>query len=79
MMNLLNRVDGMPVELIAPERIWPAPQSKKPARSARTRERQVRQTLVVHHARVPAWARELLADPVEDLDVHGDLQAAGLL
>ncbi len=80
MMNLLARVDGLPVALITPERIWPAPQSTKPARpSARTRERQARQTLVVHHAPVPAWARELLTDPVEDVDVHADLQAAGLL
>ncbi len=34
MMNLLARVDGLPVELIAAERIWPTP-AKSTTSSAR--------------------------------------------
>ncbi len=79
MMNLLARVDGLPVALITPERIWPAPAKNSSAARGRTLARTARQTLVVHHAPLPAWAKGVVDEPVEDLDVHADLQAAGLL
>ncbi|MGI8629506.1 MAG: hypothetical protein ACR2LV_05010 [Solirubrobacteraceae bacterium] len=77
MMSLLSRVDGLPIESIKAERVWPvAPRSSGPSRVQR--ERIARQSMVVHHAQTPRWAAALLAEPV-DLDVHMDLADAGLL
>ncbi len=79
MLNLLARVDGMPVELIPAQRLWPAPSARPTTLSRRAQQHQARQTLVVHHAPLPAWAKGLVEEPVEDLEIHADLQAAGLL
>ncbi len=79
MMNLLARVDGLPLAAIPAQRVWPVAKPTTPAPTRSTLKRTARQTMVVHHAPLPAWAKGLLAEPVEDLDVHEDLQAAGLL
>jgi hypothetical protein len=77
MMRVLARVDGLPVEKIKPERIWPIP-GRPSGGARRSRERVARQTMAVHHARTPRWALPLLTEPA-DLDVHAELAAAGLL
>ena len=76
----VDGVDGLP-QLVAPERVWPDPTI--PARNGRVkarRERDARQSAVVAHARLPRWARHLLAvDEQERLEIRAELAKAGLL
>jgi len=76
----VDGVDGLP-QLVAPERVWPDPTI--PARNGRVkarRERDARQTAVVAHARLPRWARQLLAvEEQERLEIRAELAKAGLL
>jgi len=80
--ELIARVDGLP-QLVAPERVWPDPTI--PARNGRVkarRERDARQSAVVAHARLPRWARQLLAVQemdAERLEIRAELAKAGLL
>ena len=86
--QLIARVDGLP-ELVAPERVWPDPTTPaKDARGTARRERDARQAAVVQHARLPRWARHMLA--VQELDeereereerreIRAELAKAGLL
>ena len=82
--QLIARVDGLPVSLVTPERVWPVPSavgddvSRDRARLARIE----RQTAVVHECRLPAWAREMLAEQAADSErfaIRSDLARAGLL
>ena len=81
--SLIARVDGLDglPQLVAPERVWPDPTI--PARNGRVkarRERDARQTAVVAHARLPRWARQLLAvEEQERLEIRAELAKAGLL
>ena len=84
--QLIARVDGLP-QLVAPERVWPNPTI--PAKDARDRtprqERDARQSAVVAHARLPRWARYMLAvqeldeERDERLEIRAELAKAGLL
>jgi len=79
--QLIARVDGLP-QLVAPERVWPDPMiPAKDARGlARRRERDARQSAVVAHARLPRWARNLIAvEEQERLEIRAELANAGLL
>jgi len=84
--QLIARVDGLP-QLVAPERVWPDPTipAKDARRNARRRERDARQAAVVQHARLPRWARQLLAvleldeEREERLEIRAELAEAGLL
>ena len=82
--QLIARVDGLP-QLVAPERVWPDPTipAKDARRNARRRERDARQATVV--ARLPRWARHMLAvqeldeEREERLEIRAELAKAGLL
>ena len=79
----VDGVDGLP-QLIAPERVWPDPTipAKNGRRQARWRERDACQAAVVQQARVPRWARQLLAvqEPDDErLEIRAELAEAGLL
>ena len=83
--SLIARVDGLPVTLLDREVVWPV--SSSPARSsgtlsARQRARIERQTAVVHECRLPAWAQDLIAEPLaesERLEIRCELERAGIL
>jgi hypothetical protein len=83
--TLMARVDGLPVQLLEPERVWPTTDRKTSCRrelSSRERARIERQTAVVHDCQMPVWARQLMAEEVEELErqqIRGDLFAAGIL
>jgi hypothetical protein len=83
--TLMARVDGLPVQLLEPERVWPTADRKASCRrelSARERARIERQTAVVHDCQMPVWARQLVAEEVAELErqqIRGDLLAAGIL
>jgi hypothetical protein len=83
--TLMARVDGLPVQLLERERVWPATNRKTRCRrdlSARERARIERQTAVVHDCQVPVWARQLMAEDVEELErqeIRGALFEAGIL
>ncbi len=80
--TLIARVDGLPVSLVAPERVWPAPTSPKRRKlSARERSRIDRRTAGVHECRLPAWARAVAGWEAEQerLEIRSELERAGLL
>ena len=83
--TLMARVDGLPVQLLDHEPVWPVADRKARCRrdlSARERARIERQTAVVHHCQMPAWARQLMAEEVEELErqeIRGALLEAGIL
>ena len=83
--TLMARVDGLPVQLIERERVWPAADTSRRCRrelSSRERARIERQTAVVHDCQMPVWARQLVAEEVAELErqqIRGDLFAAGIL
>ena len=83
--TLMARVDGLPVQLLEPERVWPVADRKERCRrplSARERARIDRQTAVVHDCQMPVWARQLMAEEVEELErqeIRGALLEAGIL
>ena len=63
--TLMARVDGLPVQLLEPERVWPTAHRKARCRrelSARERARIERQTAVVHDCQMPVWAPQLMAE-----------------
>jgi hypothetical protein len=92
--QLIARVDGLPVSLLAREQVWPAANSGQ-ARSKRILPRRRRaeidrQTAAVREGSAPQFARGLLDAealvvwPYGDLEherfqIRGDLAAAGLL
>ena len=75
----------MPVQLVERERVWPTADRKERCRrelSARERARIERQTAVVHDCQMPVWARQLMAEEVEELErqeIRGALLEAGIL
>jgi hypothetical protein len=79
------RVDGLPVQLLERERVWPAADRKERCRrdlSARERTRIERQTAVVHDCQMPAWARQMLAGEHAELErqeIRGAMREAGIL
>jgi hypothetical protein len=81
----MARVDGLPVQLLERERVWPTAYRKARYRrelSARERARIERQTAVVHDCQVPVWARQLMVGEAEELErqeIRGALLAAGIL
>jgi len=84
--QLIARVDGLPVSLLARQVIWPAPDTG-PGRCAEVlpahrRARIERQTAGVHQCRLPRWALALAAAEqaeAERLAIRAELGAAGLL
>jgi len=77
----VDGVDGLP-QPVAPERVWPHPtiSAKRRGDARRRRERDARQSAVVAHARLPRWARQLLAvEEQERLEIRAELAKAGLL
>jgi len=76
---------GLPVQLVERERVWPTADRKERCRrelSARERARIERQTAVVHDCQMPVWARQLMAEEVEELErqeIRGALLEAGIL
>ena len=83
--TLMARVDGLPVQLLEPERVWPTADRKDRGRrelSARKRARIERQTAGVHDCQLPVWARQLVAEEVAELErqeIRGALLEAGIL
>ena len=83
--TLMARVDGLPIQLLEPERVWPMADRKERCGrelSARTRARIARQTAGVHDCQMPVWARQLMAEEVEELEreeIRGALLEAGIL
>ena len=82
--TLMARVDGLPVQLLERERVWPTADRARRRReiSARERARIERQTAVVHDCQMPVWARQLMAEEVEELErqeIRGALLEAGIL
>jgi hypothetical protein len=83
--TLTARVDGLPVQLLERERVWPMANTKgrcRRALSARERARIARQTAVVHDCQMPVWARQLMAEEVEELErqeIRGALLEAGIV
>jgi hypothetical protein len=81
--TLLDRVDGLPVTLVDPQVIWPAPGNGRPGPLTPRRRAEVeRRTAAVHECRLPASLRPLLEDQLaeaERLAVRADLARAGLL
>ena len=83
--TLMARVDGLPVQLLERERVWPTADRKDRCRrelSARKRARIERQTAGVHDCQMPVWARQLVAEEVAELErqeIRGDLLEAGIL
>jgi hypothetical protein len=82
---LMARVDGLPVQLLDRERVWPTADRTRRCRrdlSPRERARIERQTAVVHDCQMPVWARQLMAEEVEELErqeIRGALLEAGIL
>jgi len=84
--ELIARVDGLPVSLLAREVIWPAPDTS-PGRArevlpAHRRARIERQPAGVHQCRLPRWALALAVAEqaeAERLAIRDELGAAGLL
>jgi hypothetical protein len=86
----IARVDGLPVSLIARERIWPIPASS-PAQegavrlSATHRARVARRSAGVHECRLPRLARRMVAEMAEwaaeqeRIEIRLELRNAGLL
>ena len=83
--TLMARVDGLPVQLLEHERVWPTADRARRCRrelSSRERARIERQTAVVHDCQMPVWARQLMAEEVEELErqeIRGALLEAGIL
>ena len=81
--QLIARVDGLPVTLLERERIWPpAAATRSRSMPARSRRRIDRQAAAVHQCRLPAWARNMVAEELaehERLQLRAELQRAGLL
>jgi len=83
--TLMARVDGLPVQMLEPERVWPTADRTRRCRrdlSPRERARIERQTAVVHDCQMPVWARQLMAEEVEELErqeIRGALLEAGIL
>jgi len=83
--TLMARIDGLPVQLLERERVWPMADRKGRCRrefSARERARIARQTAVVHDCQMPIWARQLVAEEVAELErqeIRGALLEAGIL
>ena len=81
----IARVDGLPVSLVRPERIWPVPGSPDgdgKRLTAAQRARIARQTAVVHECRVPEWAQSMMAElfaEQERTEIRAELRQAGLL
>jgi hypothetical protein len=65
--------------------VWPVADRKERCRrelSVRERVRIERQTAVVHDCQMPAWARQLVAEEIaelEQLEIRGALLEAGIL
>jgi len=83
--QLIARVDGLPVSLVTPERVWPVPSAEVGDDVSHDRARLApieRQTAVVHECRLPAWARDMLAEQAAESErfaIRSDLPRAGLL
>jgi hypothetical protein len=81
----MARIDGLPIQLLERGRVWPTADSSRRCRrelSARKRARIERQTAVVHDCQMPVWARQLMAEEVDELErqeIRGALLAAGIL
>ena len=87
----IARVDGLPVSLIARERIWPIPASSSPAQEGAVRlsaaqcARVARRSAGVHECRLPRLARRMVAEMVEwsaeqeRIEIRLELHNAGLL
>ena len=83
-LQLLARVDGLPVSLLERQVVWPAPDGGRgrSGLSPRLRARIERQTAVVHECRLPGWARALAEQQQADaerVEIRAELCAAGLL
>jgi hypothetical protein len=79
--TLMARIDGLPVQLLERQRVWPTADRTPRGRhelSAKERARIERQTAVVHECRLPRWARALM-DETERDEIRSELTAAGLL
>jgi hypothetical protein len=79
--QLIARVDGLPVTLLERERIWP-PAPAPRSMPTRARRRIDRQAAAVHQCRLPAWARNMVAEELaegERVQLRAELQRAGLL
>jgi hypothetical protein len=79
--TLMARVDGLPVQLLERQRVWPATDRTARGRhelTVKERARIERQTAVVHECRLPRWARALM-DETEREEIRSELSAAGLL
>ena len=83
--TLMARVDGLPAQLLEPEQVWPTADRKASCRrelSSRARARIERQTAVVHDCQMPVWARQLMAEEIEEFErqeIRGALLEAGIL
>ena len=69
--TLMARVDGLPVQLLDRQRVWPAADRAAQCRrelSAGERARVERQTAVVHDCGMPVWARQLMAEEVAEFE-----------
>jgi hypothetical protein len=81
----MARVDGLPVQLLERERVWPMANTKARCRrelSARERARIERQTAVVHDCQMPVWARQLMAEEAEEVErqeIRRALLEAGIM
>ena len=87
----IARVDGLPVSLIARERIWPMPapsslEEEGTVRlSAAQRARVARRSAGVHDCRLPRLARRMVAEMAEwaaeqeRIEIRLELRQAGLL
>ena len=86
----IARVDGLPVSLIARERIWPIPASSSQEEgavrlSAAQRARVARRSAGVHECRLPRLARRMVAEMAEwaaeqeRIEIRLELRQAGLL
>jgi hypothetical protein len=87
----IARVDGLPVSLIARERIWPVPDSSSLDEegavrlSAAQRARVARRSAGVHECRLPRLARRMVAEMAEwaaeqeRIEIRLELRQAGLL
>ena len=87
----IARVDGLPVSLIARERIWPMPASSSLDEegavrlSAAQRARVARRSAGVHECRLPRLARRMASEMVEwaaeseRIEIRLELRQAGLL
>jgi hypothetical protein len=81
--TLIARADGLPVSLLDPVRVWPAPDDRSGRElSARARARIERQTAVVHECRLAESERAVLERMLaeqERWEIRSELAKAGLL